>query len=106
MAADIPPYLVILDARIENERLRGPCEYIEPRPEGLRLRWSVESQPEDFAPGASLVSIQAAYFSQEEADDPCGPQKLRATRFWAHVTSLHCDRLKSGASYFVVWERR
>lgn len=47
----------------------------------------------DHKPGR-LQNLRVGTKSQS-----CGPQKLRAARFWAHVTLSHCDRLKSGSQF-------
>ena len=51
MAPEYPPSLVLFDARWDKNVLKGVLEYVEaggPNSERLRVRWSVEGQPEDF----------------------------------------------------------
>src|SRR5208337_3909634 len=50
MAPEHAPGVAIVDAQFDGDSLRARLEYVEPQRPGLRLRvrWSVESQPEDF----------------------------------------------------------
>ena len=52
MAPEYPPVLVIFNSRFENDKLMGTVEYVEcgsPKPnKRLRVRWGVESKPEDY----------------------------------------------------------
>jgi hypothetical protein len=49
MAPEYPQVLVIFDARIEDDRLKGTIQYVEmPVGKRLRVRWESEDQPEGF----------------------------------------------------------
>jgi hypothetical protein len=62
MAPEFPPSLVIFDARFKGNVLQGALEYVEAvgaRSEHrLRVRWSVEDQPQDYrAVGGGVAYI-------------------------------------------------
>jgi hypothetical protein len=66
MAPEYPPSLVVFDAQMENDRLRGWCEYIEPNVPGTRLRvsWSAEIPPEGYkAVGGGVAYINPEFTS-------------------------------------------
>jgi hypothetical protein len=49
MAPEYPTRLVVFKARFEDGRLKGSIKYVETDTgEPLRVRWAVESKPEDF----------------------------------------------------------
>jgi hypothetical protein len=86
MAPENAPSLVILDTRIENGDLRGSCEYIEPRTPGtrLRVRWAVESQPQDFAPvggGVAYIYSKGAEFESLPVVQDAIPTALGQDRY-------------------------
>ena len=86
MAPENAPSLVILDTRIENGDLRGSCEYIEPRTPGarLRVRWAVQSQPEDFAPvggGVAYIYAKGTEFESQPVSKDAIPVDLGEHRY-------------------------
>jgi len=86
MAPEHPPSLVIFDARIENDTLRGSCEYIEPSTPGTRLqvRWAVESQPEGFAAvggGVAYIYTKNSDFNFVPISKDASPVRLGDDRY-------------------------
>src|SRR5829696_1798734 len=63
MAPEYVPYIVIFDAKLVNGALKGSVQYVEPdvQHDGsgntLRVRWNVESQPQDFMPVGEGVAF-------------------------------------------------
>jgi len=51
MAPEFAPVVVTLNSRVEDGQLKGVLEYVESKelPKKLRIRWSVEGQPDDYS---------------------------------------------------------
>jgi hypothetical protein len=87
MAPEWPPYVVIFDAKLVNGRLKGAVQYVEPGEQGktLRVRWNVESQPQDFIPVGEGVAY--VHVRRTEADVRSFDRRAAALR-----PALHDNR--------------
>jgi len=103
MAPEYVPYIVIFDAKLVNGALKGSVQYVEPdvQHDGsgntLRVRWNVESQPQDFMPvgeGVAFVDTKDTEVRLMPISEDASPDVLGNSRYrWREGLQLGVPKL-------------
>ena len=99
MAPEYTPKIVIFDARFENGELKGSTQYIETEhaSQQLRVRWDVESQPEDFRQiggGIAYVYAKGPEVKEYPISRDARPTVISSDRYrWAEGMPSGCPWL-------------
>lgn len=84
MPPELPPFLVILDAALDDNQLRGRAEYIEPEVglTNIRVRWGFGAPPAEYKEeGAGLVFVADQRAQPRAADEHAPIRPIEGDRY-------------------------